>query len=1071
MTNEFGYLLDTVLERGVKHSEIILAIQKAVLKEYTTCYPKDPGGVEVVVNETTGDVRLILGKADVTPSDFSSVANQIALKVLIQKMRKSESENHKISQSFQPLQSQPLQSLQFNASTGIVKWLISFLFWVYNGFYILLISLYFINFVFNRNYREDVVSIFSDAGLARGVILLVILAIPYISFFIAYRVRKTKNDLSINKIVFMFELPLIVVLLFAMEILENATLIMWFSFLMIIFLISITFLESLKIKANSLRQKWIVLILKQSILIFAAYLILLYMFFVPLIIMSFLSYIMFDFISVFNIVSIFVGSIYVCIVGVLLVIPFLITYLFFKSFHRTQLDLAKYFSKEKLSKAYIIISFVWVFIILVMSYQPSTGLIEKLENFKSAQTFEQREKLAVKIISNKSKIEKEFKNISKARDRYSIDKNDDTLKQAYQEVFKLSDTSAGIIQKIFAGFAYPFVYQGTFDSNRKAISNYEYIFGHRLGENINNVNQIENIQLVSKKIQASTDHQGIFAIVSIEEEYQNMTFSNQEVVYEFSLPMNSAIIDLKLGPDLEFTGVIAPRGAAGKVYEAQLTINRDPALLEQTGPRQYRLRVFPIPGKNDRTTLKGRNQKVKFSYVTELTPKGYALPVYSKKQNVKINDSTNISYYLNNRYIASADDDQYISSSSFYESNLCNFSSILEIENEKDAGMLKLVPYNTNSEIKSVYNCNNESGINLINSLKNSKFAVVFDVSSSNKGNLFLDDFIKILQTEKNLLANNTIDLYLVNDILSKKETIDLERLKSLPNIVYFGESEWTNQIKEIEDKYDFIVVATADSEVLTQKGNLSAKNKAPLYIIHKDNIVPPYSQEVSNYVLQSGGKVAFDLNDAISHYILSNQLLSKSSIAFSPFWSISAPYHYQGYYNPQEAFDSFDVKTDKSDAMSYFVNKAYISKLLSFYQGELINDIKLNDSFHNFSQKSHLVSPYSSLIALVNSRQMADLRNASQSGDRYSYEMMDTSSLRINNPISTGGWGFPSQKSVNIEGWGAMNAPVGVPINSSYAIMNLANWFIGANVIIVIFGAIFYSIKKYRRKHSKRLQ
>ena len=1068
MTNEFGYLLDTVLERGVKHSEVVLAIQKTVLREYTTRYPENPGGVEVIVNETTGDVRLILNKTDITPPDFSSVASQIALRVLIQKMRKSENENYEISQP-----PQILQSSQPDTSTGIVKWLISFLFWVYNGFYILLISLYFINFIFNRDYREDVVSMFADAGLARGAILLIILAIPCVSFYIAYKSRKTKNDLSINKIVFMFEIPFIVVLLLAMEVLENATLIMWFSFLMIIFLISITFLESLKIKANSLRQKWIVLILKQSILIFAAYLILLYMFFVPLIIMSFLSYIMFDFISVFNIISIFVGLIYVGIVGVLLVVPFLITYLFFKSFHRTQLDIAKHFNKEKLFKAHIVISFVWVFIILVMSYQPSTGLVEKLENFRSAQTFEQREKLAVEIISNKSKIEKEFKNISKARDRYSIDKNDDTIKEAYQEVFKLSDTSAGIIQKIFTGFAYPFVYQGTFDNNRKAINNYEYIFGHRLGENINNAGQIENVYLVSKRIQASTDHQGIFATVSIEEEYQNITFSNQEVVYEFSLPMNSAIIDLKLGPDLEFTGVIAPRGAAGRVYEAQLMQSRDPALLEQTGPRQYRLRVFPIPGKNDRTTLRGRNQKVKFSYVTELTSKGYALPVYSKKQNVKINDSTNVSYYLNNQYIASVDGDQYIDSPSVHKNNLCGFSSIFEIENEKDAGILKLVPYNTISEIKSVYNCNNKSGINLTNSLKNSKFAVVFDVSCSNKNNLFLDDFVKNLQTNKNLLKNNTIDLYLVNDILSKKKVINSKELKSLSNIVYFGESKWTKKIKEIENKYDFIIVATADSEVLTQKNNLSTKNKVPLYIIHKDNIVPPYSQEVSNYVLQSGGKVAFDLNDAISHYVLSNQLLSRSSIAFSPFWSISVPYHYQGYYNPQEAFDSFDVKTDKSNAMSYFINKAYIAKLLSFYQGDLVNDIDLSDGFHNFSQKSHLVSPYSSLIALVNSRQMAELRNASQSGDRYSYEMTDTrttTGVSYNNSLRDSGWGLSSQKSINIEGWGAMDAPAGVPIDSSRAILNVINWFIGVNVIIIIFGAIFYSIKKYRRKHSKRL-
>ena len=1070
MANEFEYLLDTVLERGVKHSEIILAIQKTVLREYTTRYPENPGGVEVIVNETTGDVRLILNKTDITPPDFSSVASQIALRVLIQKMKKSEEDKA-------PRSPQVSQVQQSDVSAGIAKWLISFLFWVYNGFYILLISLYFINFIFNKGYREDVVSMFADVGLARGTILLIILAIPCVSFYMAYKLRKTKNDLSINKIVFMFEVPLIIILLVAMSILENATLITWFFFLMVIFSISIIFLESLKIKANSLRQKWIVLILKQSILIFAAYLILLYMFFVPLIVVGFLSYIMFDFISVFNIISIFVGSIYVGIAGILLVIPFLITYLFFKSFRRTQLDLTKRFSKEKLTKAHIVISLVWIFVILVMSYQPTTGLVEKLENFESAKTFEQREKLAVKIISNKSKIEKEFKNISKARDYYSIDKNDDTLKDAYQDIFKLGDTSAGIIQKIFTGFAYPFVYQGTFDDNRKAINNYEYIFGHRLGENINDAGQVENIHLVSKKIQAFTDHQGMFATVSIEEEYQNITFANQEAVYEFSLPMNSAIIDLKLGPDLEFTGVIAPRGAAGKVYEAQLVQRRDPALLEQTGPRQYRLRVFPIPGKNDRTTLGGRNQKVKFSYVTEITPKGYALPIYSKKQNIKIDDSTNVSYYLNNRYIASVDNDRYIDSPSIANDNLCNFSSTFGIPNEQDDNAIsKLVPYNAMSEIKNVYNCDNKSGINLTNSLKNSKFAVLFDVSYSNKDNLFLDDFIKNLQTEKNLLKNNTIDLYLVNDILSKKRTIDLGQLKSLSNVVYFGESEWTKQIKEIEDQYDFIIVATTDSEVLTQKNNLSTKNKVPLYIVHKDNVVPPYSQEVSNYVLQSGGKVAFDFNDAISHYVLSTQLRTRSSIAFSPFWSISIPYYSQKYYDPQEALDSFYVKTNRSNLLSYFINKAYIAKLLSFYQGDLVNDIDLSDSFYDFSQRSHLVSPYSSLIALVNNQQMADLRNASQSGDRYSYEMADTRTTTggsFNNPLRDSGWGLSSQKSINvnnpIEGWGAMDAPAGVPVDSSRAILNVINWFIGINVIIVIFGVIIYSIRKYKKKHSKR--
>src|SRR5207302_1610841 len=40
---------------------------------------------------------------------------------------------------------------------------------------------------------------------------------------------------------------------------------------------------------------------------------------------------------------------------------------------------------------------------------------------------------------------------------------------------------------------------------------------------------------------------------------------------------------------------VAPRGAAQKVYRREVQRRTDPALLEQIGPRQYRLRAFPIP--------------------------------------------------------------------------------------------------------------------------------------------------------------------------------------------------------------------------------------------------------------------------------------------------------------------------------------------------------------------------------------------------------------------------------------------------------------------------------------------
>lgn len=100
-------------------------------------------------------------------------------------------------------------------------------------------------------------------------------------------------------------------------------------------------------------------------------------------------------------------------------------------------------------------------------------------------------------------------------------------------------------------------------------------------------------------------------------EFQNTANTNQEVVFSIVLPnAESAMTDLRLGLNLEYIGVIAPRGAAAKVYQDSLRRNTDPALLEQTGPLSYRLRVFPVPSITD-TKTQGR-QRVQFTYVSPI---------------------------------------------------------------------------------------------------------------------------------------------------------------------------------------------------------------------------------------------------------------------------------------------------------------------------------------------------------------------------------------------------------------------------------------------------------------------
>ena len=105
------------------------------------------------------------------------------------------------------------------------------------------------------------------------------------------------------------------------------------------------------------------------------------------------------------------------------------------------------------------------------------------------------------------------------------------------------------------------------------------------------------VHLLSQAVTVTA--QADWADVELAEVYQNMTGVNQEVVYYFSLPESAVITGLWLGNSPNraerFAYRISPRGAAQTAYRTEVRRRIDPALVEQIGPRQYRLRAFPIP--------------------------------------------------------------------------------------------------------------------------------------------------------------------------------------------------------------------------------------------------------------------------------------------------------------------------------------------------------------------------------------------------------------------------------------------------------------------------------------------
>ncbi len=142
---------------------------------------------------------------------------------------------------------------------------------------------------------------------------------------------------------------------------------------------------------------------------------------------------------------------------------------------------------------------------------------------------------------------------------------------------------------------------------------------------------------------------GDLATVTIHDTYRNQGWDPQEVLVAFSLPESAAVTGLWLGtsPDRAeaFTHVLAPRGAAQEVYESEVTVRRDPALLEAVGPGQYRLRAFPVaPRDGDPSdpltlTAEGPDLHLWLELVVPAVDGRYPLPDVAELRNLYLDDA------------------------------------------------------------------------------------------------------------------------------------------------------------------------------------------------------------------------------------------------------------------------------------------------------------------------------------------------------------------------------------------------------------------------------------------------
>jgi hypothetical protein len=729
---------------------------------------------------------------------------------------------------------------------------------------------------------------------------------------------------------------------------------------------------------------------------------------------------------------------------------------------------------EKISQAYFAklsrwgFSVIYAIVALSLAFQGSLfSFYSQMNSYQTATNFEDRSRIAASILKDESFIRTRLVDTYLAHYRYLTDDGMNLLEMAYKDQVNFKPSVAQNLQSWFKIAAFPFVYRGKFEEDvKKAGEYYEQLFDDpiQIGESDRvrstlassfnfTTDQLKSsvldredkdVRLLKRTVTAQADSTQQFATVTIEEEYENLKNSDQEVFYIFSLPQDSVMTDLKLGADLELgkesleglkttlpapssnpaeigitpspkpssippqpivkkdEATVAAKGAANQTYENQYRPRIDPAILEQVGPAQYKLRVYPIPVKEenlpewqrDHLTEPVRNQKVRFSYVTMLNNEGKAeLPKITEQRNVFSDFHTSFIYRKTNEQTEPLSDQAENIQVLAKKSDSCGN---VATEFATNSQTTFFIPHAGNPWMKTdhvPFDC--AKGLSGAEQLvKGKRIAVLADSSYSMK----LRDWSSYLEKElplNDLLQTNTVDLYYFNDFVSQPINLNQQRNNpKLLNQVSFGQTDRLKALTSIAGKYDMVLMFTDGNEA----DKVAAKDfvpsiAQPIYLVSKEGKLPKMPDSLTSYLEVNESQVVNSGTEALQDYAVS-QLMRKNFVNFFHYSDPSVIVSDQGTWVtlsttvtagelikilPEVSFE----QVSSSDQMAKIAEHRQIEDSMKNLATQL-NQLPVLDSLNRQAQENGIVTPFSSFIVLITQQQKEQLRQAALQDGRY---------------------------------------------------------------------------------------
>jgi putative PEP-CTERM system integral membrane protein len=629
----------------------------------------------------------------------------------------------------------------------------------------------------------------------------------------------------------------------------------------------------------------------------------------------------------------------------------------------------QYGKKYSLSVATATIS-LWLILLFSFNQQPQVKAFSLLAESPSNRT---------ELLASSSLIRTGLINANLSAYRYlGTKENSNSIFNTYDNL-GLPKSVSLFLQDKYNQLLAPFLYQGSQQDVQKSAELYADFFDAPLqkAERKSVRHALQSTAIVDEakagllnidqkkvwleKQEVSLNSHGDWADVEIHEVYQNKTNDVEEILYYFSLPESAAITGLWLGEtdnqNQRFPFQVAPRGAAQEVYNSQVNRTRpvDPALLEQVGVGQYRLRAFPVPPRLSSRDLSRNESQPKMhlwlTYKVMKQDKGWALPQLAEKRNIFWTKSTKrirngqTKWFFADAWLEDFWRAEETSLPANHTINLANDYKIL------------VQPLKAENYVLP----------------QNQTYALILDTSYSMGSHA--QEVKTTLEWWKENLANNDVDLY-VTDVQSDRARY-LDNLNSLDpkQLTFFGSISDRDLLQQFQNlrnhkNYDGVLVITDEGsyELSQDHQNLPGIN-APLWMIHLGDKLPrAYNDTVLEAIQNTHGGVANDLTTVIKR--LATEAANGVLIVDGYSWAISPS----------------DTAKMTQTGIEPLAARQLVSHLSQKGKDKL--SLAELDHIHQIAKENPLVTPYSSMIVLVNDRQKELLKQAEARTDRYDREV-----------------------------------------------------------------------------------